>query len=299
MDTLTIIIHMTGLLLLSPAPTPGGPALQVLAAAPTRKMGEHQVRIGYFSRERTPNCVVYQKNICWVNIDGWALSFGTPNANAEPSPLPQHMADVSWTAPHSIPLKRFGNEPGTKVRARVTIYGGQVEGSCSLGSWDFGVDSLPLQNVVSYRIPNAATGRRVSLLGTRLNSHQPAPPQQVLGTVEAEDSTVNLFLFEIPTTEAEKLEGLDILTAARNHVMTTREKEPDKGAEANHYRAFYNLIGAHFYHHRPNPRYRHQIPADQQCSGYSHLAPALVAIPRAMFNVSTYSCMVASGTLVQ
>jgi|GEM_PF-2651578 len=171
----TVVIHMTGLLLVVPPAQDGG-RTQVLL--PT--IAEHAGWLGFGVAGDEPYvsrlCLAdahglraIQAGICYVDLDEWSLQpFGE---GGPPTPathtLPSGVLDATEASggEHRVQFASLGSD----LRARVVFDAGQVGGHCSLASWSVdavnaqGVpqrrDSLPLINVLDWEIrsPTART----------------------------------------------------------------------------------------------------------------------------------------------
>jgi hypothetical protein len=168
----TVVVHMSGLLLVVPPRQDGGRTHVLLPAAPG-----HAARLGFGVAGDEPfvhrlcltdeahGLPAIRAGVCYVDLERWALEpFGdggppTLVANALPAGV-LNASDVSGGT-HRVELASLGNE----VRAQVALTAGQVGGQCSLASWvvepvdETGAvrrEVLPLVNVLSWEIRNPA-----------------------------------------------------------------------------------------------------------------------------------------------
>lgn len=307
MDTLTVkvIIHLTGLLLLTPGNTPAGPATQILLPQPSN-MDPHIAVLVYFAPD-SAGCDRYDEGVCYLKLDGRALSIGTPDGNPAPPQMPPGAPNVSRAALQRVPPDRYGTEPSSRLRSRVSLYGAEFLGSCAKGVWDFRDDSLPIPNVVSYQIAHTGNGL-VEIRSLQLRSGVRHPREQVVGHAAPIEREVHLFLFHVPPGEFAALEKLGVLltsaAAVRTSSMADTVPVPNQGDDAEHYRRYYDLIGATVINHRPAPEFLRRALDENarpvgRCPFIRPVSELTQTMANAVTSAGTFSCMVATGTPFQ
>lgn len=158
MDSLTIVIQLTGLLMLVP-PSPGqsGPT-RVLMPEPDHI--RHEAVIGYRSPagHTCPGHPVDQ--FCFVRMEGWELD--PLPGRAQPVNLPRSIMNLTRNS-GGIRVHRDllgSNAPRDSLRSRFTLGGGDVSGACPMGQWTFDPvgaqqrDTISLANVVEWTTPD-------------------------------------------------------------------------------------------------------------------------------------------------
>lgn len=237
----TVVVHMSGLLLLVPPAHDGGQTNVLIPSIP-----EHAAWLGfgvagdepYVSRlclaDAAYGLPAVRAGICYVDLDLWSLQpFG---AGGQPTPasstLPEGIVNVANGSggDHRVHVPSLGGD----LRARVVFGAGEAGGHCSLASWIYepvntqGLvqrrDSLPLINVLDWEIRNPAAHALVFRSRTGTDSISvPLPAPDANGKIE-------LLLTHIPLEDLEELPPASPGT-------------PDAPVDtAYHFDAFYNLL---------------------------------------------------------
>jgi hypothetical protein len=198
----TVVVHMSGLMLVVPPGQDGGRTHVLLPAA-----AGHAARLGfgitgdepYVQRlcltDEAHGLPAIRAGVCYVDLERWALQpFGdggppTPAANTLPAGV-LNAAEVSG-GEYRVDLASLGSE----LRAQVALTAGQVGGQCSLASWIVEPveaaggprrrELLPLANVLSWEIRNPAAAELVfrSRSGPETVT-VPLPPPAANGKIE-------------------------------------------------------------------------------------------------------------------
>jgi hypothetical protein len=199
----TLIIYMSGLLLLAPNQHSGGFPLHVLMPVEGQSgVPLHIAELGWKSlKTDCPSEPGYRwdTNICYFNLDGWSVELGQggmPNSGVVVPPAGP--LDVSYL--HPVNPVWFGANPGGSIRSRVSIYSGMALPGCAMVSWKLGnlSDSTSLPNVVTWA--TAIPGPGLTLTATRLNAGAGAPATVQFKTFPATTHTIELFLRQEPST---------------------------------------------------------------------------------------------------
>lgn len=143
-----ITIHMTGLLLLTPATQARTLPLHVLV--PTEgNLPQHVVELAWASTNCQPPAVP-KNGICTFNMDGWAIELGQ---NGRPkTPILPPPGPIEATKAHRIPRTWFGPTPvADTIRARLTLHSGRATIGCSIStSWNVDGVLTSLPNVINW-----------------------------------------------------------------------------------------------------------------------------------------------------
>jgi hypothetical protein len=282
MDSILVVIRLTGLLLVTPANGNGGP-MHILFPEPPGGIGAHVAQIGFWKADRT-GCEHWieisdlpdKRGVCYVRLNNSTLTLGregnsqlvaVPGGNA--SRVDNHPVDTAFLAPtlQDAPALRA-------LRTRITLHEGFFDDSCALGRFTLRqhgeVRPVNLFNVLrwTYRLPLRDSilelaRRRFRTTGVGVDS---------IWKVSADKShTIELFIRSIPTNEA----GTD---------LTDDDIEP--GNEVPHFGAFYRLL---------SPPAAGPLPRLVAETGQSCWWPMARKIEKMDFTAGTMSCMVAGG----
>jgi len=265
MGTIPLIIHMTGLLLLAPDTRERAFPLHVLM--PTEGETElplHVAQLGWPSEKKDcPNSILYkydeETGVCYFKLDSWAVELGregTPTTGMLP---PSGPFDVSYLKPVSRTL--FGPMPVPNLRARVSIYSGQLVAGCPYAKWTIGAaQNRQLPNVVSWGMDIPDTGLVVT------------------GTRQVDGKTESITIWKFPSTS----KNIDLVVRQEPMVAQKSQVEP---FEATHLHAFYELLD-----YPEGPRV---IPYNGKPAG---LGCSLSLAARLLRGPGTPTCMPAVGT---
>lgn len=318
MQSLTVVIQMTGLILLAPdRPSGGGPTHLLLP-----REASHYAWMSFTadSMESRSRCAYYRAGFCWVKLDRSSIEVG---AGGQPVPtaagIPASALNLTAGKGKPVHRDRFGQAPGNDVRARVSLLSGESTRTCSLADWNYddvdlehGQDIVPLANMVEWTI----RGIRQDHLPMVLKPLNPGAGDQdrILPPLRARvGNTAQIFITHQPLPETTRLTNgfmnlesgrsaqaadssarEDPYTAARSnrageprdiarHSMRT---DPDT---ATHFRAYYDLIGANAAE-RPLPHTPKRRP--EVCSFTVRTLRGIVDLGGGL---DTLTCMVASA----
>jgi hypothetical protein len=298
MDTLTVVLQMTGLLLLVP-PNPGSNGTTHVLAPRTDSLPRHSAFIAYVapSGERCPS-YNEQTRICIVPMAGYFMELGTTGAdNDEPVGKLHKSGNLTLASGKRVPGEYHGERPGAPVRSRISLHSGEIAETCSMATWRYDplgpttpTDTFPLYNMVEWRIRDVPRDRLV-LVRRRLN----APAGNAPGTADTlarplpdSSGVVWITLMHVPPGEAANFRGFatGVVTRSRFPVTKDHAMRADAPYVASHFNAYYRLLGAGP-NERPLPHY----------VGYEHSRCSVVLRPGMEWEVrralETLSCMVA------
>jgi hypothetical protein len=225
MGTITLIINMTGLLLLAPNTHSGGFPLHVLMPieGQSGKVPLHIAELGWRSSDSAcPSTAAYrfESGVCYFNLDGWSVELGqggTPTSGVVVPPAGP--LDVSYG--RKVNPVWFGMNPGGSIRSRVSIHSGLAMPGCPFASWTLnGIQDVQLPNVVTWA--TAIPGPGLTLTATKLNMGSGTP------------ITVDFKIFPTPTNTIE-------LFLRQEPAETMRVGSPP--FTSPHLHAFYDLLG--------------------------------------------------------
>ena len=237
----TVVVHISGLLMVVPPRQDGGRTHVLLPAAPG-----HAARLGFgiagdeafvqrlCVTDEAHGLPAIRAGVCYVDLERWSLQpFGdggppTPAANTLPAGV-LNASDASG-GDYRVDVAALGGE----LRAQVALTAGEVGGQCSLASWIVErVDAaggprprevLPLINVLSWEIRNPAA--------TELVFRSRSGPETVTVPLPAPapNGKIEILLSHIP------LEELNDLPPAIPGPPAM------SGDTAYHFAAYYNLL---------------------------------------------------------
>lgn len=262
MPSLTLVIHMTGLLLLTPDTRAGAFPLHVLMPTEGRsRVPTHMAQIGWVSTAAAcpkNDSYDYDGGKCYFKLDGWAVELGRGGIASVLLP-PAGPLDVTYL--HKVNRSWFGPMPVAGMRSRVSIYSGHLraEEACSFARWT-------IDNVTGRRLPNVVTWE-TALPGSIL---------RLTATRRDEAGTTVSMNFKNfgPTGEVE-------LFLRQEPITPPPEQRPP--FVASHYVAIYGLLGYSGNDHLRIPRDGH--PTAEGCRGKLQFFP----------NPGTPTCMPAVG----
>jgi len=297
MVTFSIIVKMTGLLLLAPSKSDGSLPLHVLMPFP--HSGAHMAEIGY----RVPKAECKgdyddKLGICYVDMTGYYMDLGPDVLSgpaSQPVQLGQTLANITTELGYTVEPTLFGNNPGS-LRSRITLHSGMMLTPCGLGVWYFGRGiQLPvlLNNVVGWAIPDAGNDNLV-LTRRRFGSDPTADPEKLaLLLPDPATNEIELFVRQIPRG-ARELEYVPL-----NAVMTFDEMQAaditdisPPGTVARHFEGFYDLLNVN--RPRPRPLPVLVLPIRSSCEWARNTATNILGRLN-VYAAGTAACMVASA----
>lgn len=275
MQALTLVVKMTGLLLLTPHTQDGRP-VHVLMVAP-HDGTVHHAQIGYYRRNGTTlkYCLSSTEVICWVRMDQWSLDLGMGAGSKPTGPPPFGGGNLVPRMTGRLPNDHGGDNPGG-VRARVTLHAGSVTNECANAEWEVdkpGNSSHPqmvnLINVLEWTIQNAGQGR-IALRRKPINpAGRPTGPDSLAVDMLKPDPgkhEIELFVRHVPQSEP--------------------QVDCTAGGRAEHFRSYYRYLGIR--NVRP-PR------CERELTSCKSRFPELRSVfPRLMESPGTLACMIAS-----
>lgn len=236
----TVLIKLTGLLLLAPNTHDGKLPLHVLAPVPGSQVQmPHVPEVGVVIPK--PECKIggdiwYDDTagVCYVNMDGWFMEIGTPEHAPTSVVLPFATTNLSTALNRFINPAFFGETPdATKLRSRVTINGGIPSESCELYKFNVlnpdGSGTLltsPLTNVLDWEIQNVQ-GSQLVLVRRPLNPGPGHDKPEPVFWITPQAGHVQVVIRQVTDDE-------------RKHQPTTHQSPPFRNT---HFHAYYDLLG--------------------------------------------------------
>ncbi|HEU4885634.1 MAG TPA: hypothetical protein VFT45_25540 [Longimicrobium sp.] len=289
-DDVTLIVHMTGALLMVPG---GTGATTVLLPKDRLQMG-HLARLGFGIAKDNPEgypCVddpVFSTpptsvGICYINLDNWEVTIGI---GGQPNPpgqvFPDGVLNVTLLSKgHTAPT----SGAGANYRARVLLAAGRPGPEhCSLASWTYEwedeqgtlhTDTRALTNVLRWHIQNPTPV-------LRLQSTTNSADVRTVALPPAEQDTIELVLAHVPVNDLAHLPpGIPPPTPSGETKL------------AAHFDLYYDLL-----RHAGGGQPQRRIPHDATPTG-TLSCPVAITSPVPPFiepsSVATYACMVAWG----
>lgn len=297
MDTVTVVIHMTGLLML----TQSGAQVHVNIPA-TDTIMSHVAEVAYFSDVTRDHCARTQTvgnddDICYVNMNGWSLDLfgsGTGAPRIAPGALPEALPNLSVVTGRRIPRRHTGTETGRRLKARITLGAGSVTSECAMAFWSLqppgtqGRDSVAYPNVIRWTI-SGVPRERLRLVRTRLDRRRGDQARDTIDLRELAGDTIHLVIHHVPVSEVERVNNA---WRAANFLRMTApagESVPDVPTRADHFSAFYDYLDPR----RTTVRILPWFVRDRNAACAWPIEPHGVVMAAA----DTYSCMMASGTI--
>ncbi len=246
-DEATVVIHLTGLVLVVPPAQDGGRTDVLL---PT--ITEHAALLGFGVTGDEPFVPrlcradaaqsALRAGVCYVDLDRWQLEPFGQGGHPTPagSTLPPGVLNTTRASGggYGVHVAALGGE----LRAQVAFAAGRAGGQCSLASWTYepagargDAERLPLAYVLDWEIRSPAA--RTLVFRSRSGEETITVP---LPAPDA-DGKVELVLAHVPVEE------LGDLPPARAHSAAVL---PDT---AHHVDAFYNLLRDRGTHAQPLP----------------------------------------------
>jgi|GEM_PF-5229382 len=291
---ITVLIRLTGLLLLTPDKQAGDLPMHVLMPSPGAHVPmPHVPEIGFLTSSAAackpysgsttaPAAFQYdpQERVCYVNMNGWWMEIGTRRIGNPPAPqLPPGVMNLSTALGFFVERSLLGNTPDSRIRSRVTLNDGVPGDTCN--RFRFRVRKrdvngtvkdtvLSLTNVLDWQIhqfqqPNLVLVRR------RLNPPQGMDKPDTLFIVPPRGGVITLFVRQL--TQKEK-----------DHVGIP---SPALGDSATHFHAYLDLLKV--------PESGRRVPTLQSTGGPPCDWPFVPSFVRPLFSPGTAGCMVASA----
>ena len=298
----SLVIQMTGLLLVVPHNSDGSGRMHVLMPE-TTNLPTHVAWIA-FKGDNAKHCVRWAQatGICFVDMDGWSLELGkgaggTPDASTLVN-SPANLTRASGG--RRVRRGHFGDEPGRRVRSRITLHAGAITDTCNLASWRYeaGLGSsapgvtFPLANLVTWTIRDLP--QEGLLLTRRRLDRVRGDEAETLEMLHPNSAgVIEMIVIHVPVDEARRLEeaanNTDTTTTARLLRQQDRRAHVNAHTEvATHFNAYYDLLRAK---QRPLP---HMVGLS---SGGSKCLFTVLGLEgrQSLPGLETLNCMVASA----
>lgn len=269
MDTVTIaatlVIRMTGLLLISHTDARDSLPAYVLVPKTHMLSERHVAQVGYRTSPLLCPNGLDDNGVCWENLAGWSLELGPSIAGK--TGLPHAEANLTSNTGLRVrnALLRRGVDPTGLLASRVILNSGEITDECAMAQWSIQTDSqrVHMPNVLVWRVPNVTELRMKSLT----NSGEKTIPLP---------RDLELFIRHVPEAET------------RGFVPVIPLREP-----AHHYSAIYNLFEGNGTRHLPVYR----------ATNWGHRCREVWPLPlrsrmekfRPNFAPTTVSCMIGYG----
>jgi hypothetical protein len=293
MQSFTLVIKMTGLLLLTPDTQAGNMPVHVLMPEP-HGIDAHVAQVGY--RSTAAECrganSKYDRDIgiCYQDMTGWLMDI--PEGLTAPTStlrLPRGLANVSSASSGLVDRSFFSdNPPGTKLRSRVSIHAGRPVDSCELGWWVYHTSLVALlTNVLTWEVPDAGQGSLV-LRRRRFGSSV----SEELVTLLPNNGIVELFIRQIPPDQSLHYMRMDPSHARNPTPASGRAANFSIGTRPSHFSAYYRMLGV------TGPLPRLVVKYSPTCT-WARSLDLTISGELDPFSPGTASCMVASALPVQ
>ena len=243
MQAFTIVIKMTGLLLVTPHNPTSGPT-HILMPEPAG-VESHVAEVGYIGSDCTPD----GEGICWVNMDGWAMELGKGLSNSLRPELRDRIGNLTRRLKGALPADHDDPNP-EDIRSRVSLYAGRATGFCGVARWKFAktidnpgnVERMELTNVLTWTIRNAGQGS-LALVRTRMDDQH----VETIATVKPDKSKrIELFIRYVPGSSLPRQPGTtNSPPDVGSHVRAAAHQAQfaDSGEVATHFTAYYEYLG--------------------------------------------------------
>jgi hypothetical protein len=302
-EPVTIVIQMSGLLLLMP-PQGGVGATHVLMP----DVKKHLAYIGY-RQQSSLGCDDHDplNKICYINVKGWEVApIGVTSTTA--SRIPTGALNLT-RGTGNVKVDTTLETTKSAISSRLTFLSGSATDSCGLATWTFDPYDTPppekvrLINVLEWQIPNLQSETLQLVLRWRGTGSKP----DTTITLSANDSR-EIELLVLHVTEEEGLPH----TKRKRHVAggpDTPPAMPDGGAEmsressaslttgprsqavSDHFNAFYKVMGVDPIRRRMPTR-----PArDKEGCPLTILDLEEFHRTQELLGVATYSCVMATA----
>jgi len=291
---LTVLIQMTGLLLIVP-PQQNGGETHVIAPTIRPGMGRHVAWIGFGiaqgSSYESRLCVRYQAAhnaaICYVNLDDWSVrpigTLGLPGT-LDSGNLPNNAVNLTpGSAGHRV------NRSAAKgwIRSELAFVSGRAANPCAVGRWSYtpvGGTAQPrhLANVLEWVIQQPGNSKFELVFERRSPPHD-----SVTVTLPSSSGVVALVIAHVPENEIPDLPGGG---------GTHGDPYPGPGYQATHFHAFYDVMRL------PNPPHDSRRLPVLVGRGSVRRCPVRItgANNKSLTSVTgirTYGCMVAAAEI--
>lgn len=298
MVPIKIVIHMTGLLLLTPENRNGVEMTHVLMPKPYAAfMPAHVAELGYRESESS-RCThpgdLYDggRQICYRDMRGYYMEIGRPGALARPQERVQPdlgEINLSNATHHYVRQRMYSQDPESRLRSRITLIGAWRRNSCALYRWSFDNEPADIANVTTWVINTSDDDGVVRLMRARFGSDV----QEELAPVRPIGDSVEIFIRQIPPDErAETYAG-----RATQNARSGRQASVDPETRARHFHAYYRLLHVSWLSHRPIPRWEGYSTTYDHCDWARRSDGLAVArIESVSRGPGTPTCMVAGGS---
>lgn len=302
MDSLTVVIQLTGLLMMVPHNAGAGSSMHALMPV-TPDSIPHTAFIGFRKNSSTRRCDRDFQQFCLVRMDGWSLE-PLPGGQGAPSggnaTLPRGAVNLSRGAGgRPVNPGNLGQSSASStLRSRITLRTGGITDACNLALWEYDPAGyppaviLPMPNVLEWTIPGVALDS-IILVRHPINGGAP----DTITTLHPDASgLVELLVAHVPPAGQGMLEEDLSLLRRRSIGRVPMEVARDPAGErsnalisdtnSRHLHAAYNLlVNAQ---DRPLPTHRETL--------IPHSCRMMIWHEYEIRSPTTVNCMVTSGT---
>lgn len=262
-EPVTVVIQMSGLLLLVPPKQPEG-ATHVLMPKLPSNMSQHIAYLG-FRQDSTHICKEYRAstNICYVSLDDWAVG-PIGGAGGSVPVIPRSVVNLTRGS-GNVTVDTTKPQVRDRIRSQLTLLSGSATDSCGLATWTFDPygspppEKLPLINVLEWQIPDLQSETLELVLHSR---HGPAVERRV--TLHANEAReVELLVLHVTEKEGAPFTGPERQLGARSATRVVAPAFSTGGGQGaapaaathpaherpsqlvrQHFQAFYSLLDA-------------------------------------------------------
>ena len=310
-EPVTMVIQMTGLLLILPPKQSGGETHILMP----RKAG-HRGYIGF--RQETPaGCNepgdIYRPDlqICYISMDGWSLAPVGVTGGSNPT-IPRGVLNLTrGSGGQTVDTTSAKNQ----IRSLITLASGRVTDSCGVANWTFdpvgeqGPEKVELVNVLEWQIPNLSS-ETLALVLRRRNPGSPAERHVTLHANEGRE--IELLILHVTKDEADEFTGESRRSASDVPADTSpipaldRQEEDSTAAERVFHQSRSAAVRAHFnafYEVVQSPHTRRRMPTRPRRT--QKVCPITVLNLEELFEddthqsfwwgIRTYTCIMASA----
>lgn len=281
-NPITVLIHLTGLLVVVP-PNGGGDMTHIVMAEATG-IPAHLGRIGFEAPNRAGLCKEHKRGVCYVDMGVWSLDpVGAGGTIPMPKiqQLPSGLIDLTHGSgnQHRVDTSALGNR---EIASFVSGRPATDPAPCSLADW-------------SYRAVGAASPRAVAVANVvSWEMDLPQPRLQLVFRRRTAQSDTAIVTLDFSGDPVEIVVAY-LPAGDLNRLITGTPNQPQgylPGTRAEHFDALYNPLGV-------PPGDRRRIPEFirptrwQPCPARMH--PRTKALERAKDGIDTHSCLLAAA----
>lgn len=287
-DSVDVLIHMTGLLMVVP-PAKAGDPLNVFLPAVVNHFADLGIGIASGSAEARRLCKnnpAADSGICYVDLERWSLDpLGAGGTTATISDLDK--AGVANATRGSSGAKAEIAKLDNRLRAQIVL-SGRLGEPCSLADWTFqppdeSEQPLPAANVVRWIVRLPRSAMLVFRLKANPNSTVSVP------LTPDEKGAVEIVLAQVTSPEEKQL------PPAPTSAPTSF---PDKGYSPTHFARYYDLLSRRDglpgdVPGKRKPKFKARPTQPRACA--VRVTTPVVEIVKRDGGIKTFSCLPASG----